>query len=159
MPELLQQLIDQFPFLATVGGVIAVVVFIVTKIKKAVKAVTPWVKKLQHLVEDLVGEDARPGVDARPGLMVRMKASEEKLEAVISKQVDHDEVLKELRPNHGGSIKDRIRDLHADGIDSKTRLGVLEGIVTAHLANCPPAPPAAPSQVTVTTGAPMERTA
>ncbi|ASR84156.1 membrane protein [Arthrobacter phage Wheelbite] len=158
MPEMLTQLMDQFPFLATVGGVIAVVVFIVAKIKRATKAVTPWVKKLTHLVEDLVGEEARPGVDARPGLMVRMQSSEQKLDAVTQTLEDHNEVLKELRPNHGGSIKDRIRDLHADSTDSKTRLGVLEGIVTAHLASCPPAP-VPPSQVTVTTGAPMERTA
>ncbi|ATW59946.1 membrane protein [Arthrobacter phage Waltz] len=141
MPEMLTQLTEQFPVLATIGGVLAVVIFIGAKIKKAVKAVKPWFTKLTHLVNDLVGEEARPGVDERPGLMVRMQTSEKKLDVVTAKLEDHDEVLKELRPNHGGSIKDRIRDLHADSTDSKTRLGVLEGIVTAHLANCPPAPP------------------
>ncbi|ASR83949.1 membrane protein [Arthrobacter phage Shrooms] len=141
MPEMLTQLTEQFPVLATIGGVLAVVIFIGAKIKKAVTAVKPWLTKVTHLVNDLVGEEARPGVDERPGLMVRMQTSEKKLDGVTAKLVDHDEVLKELRPNHGGSIKDRIRDLHADSADSKTRLGVLEGIVTAHLANCPPPPP------------------
>lgn len=146
MPDMLTQLTEQFPFLATLGGALAVVVYIVTRIKKGWKTAAPWFKKLTHLVNDLVGEEARPGVDARPGLMVRTQTIEKRLDGItgtqadiIKKQEDHDEVLKELRPNHGGSIKDRIRDLHEDGNTSKSRLDKLEGAFEMHLATCTPA--------------------
>jgi predicted RNase H-like HicB family nuclease len=156
MPEMLTQLTVQFPILAIIGGVLTVVVYIVTRIKKAVKVAHPWFKKLTHLVEDLVGEEARPGVDARPGLMVRTQTIEKRLDgiteaqaAIIKTQADHDEVLKELRPNHGGSIKDRIRDLHQDGNTSKSRLDKLEGALEMHLATCTPGQPV--NVVTTTT--------
>ncbi|QGJ93471.1 membrane protein [Arthrobacter phage Mufasa8] len=156
MADLLAGLTDQFPILATIGAVLAAVGYLVTKIKKGWKAASPWVKKLTHLVNDLVGEEARPGVEARPGLMVRMQTSEKAAQAtdkalaeIRATQMDHHEVLAELRPNHGGSIKDRIRDLHAEGIDSKARLDVIEKTFLAHIASC--TPPAVVATATATT--------
>jgi hypothetical protein len=51
-------------------------------------------RKLGHLADDLLGEPARPGHEARPGLMDRVKTLEER--------------TAELKPNGGGSIKDAV---------------------------------------------------
>lgn len=51
-----------------------------------------------HLVDDLRGEPARPGVPARPGIMDRLAS----LEADVSR------VRSEVTPNGGGSMKDAV---------------------------------------------------
>lgn len=69
--------------LAALGGVGAAVRWLVVRLRK-----------LGHLADDLLGEPARPGQEARPGLMDRVKT----LEARTA----------ELRPNGGHSIKDTV---------------------------------------------------
>lgn len=56
-----------------------------------VKKVWPVFRKVVHIVDDVIGEEARPGVEARPGLMERIAT------------IEH-----EVRPNGGGSIKDAV---------------------------------------------------
>jgi hypothetical protein len=41
-----------------------------------VRAVVRGVRRIVHVLDDLQGEEARPGVAARPGLMERMEKSE-----------------------------------------------------------------------------------
>lgn len=50
-----------------------------------------FLKKLGDTVDDLVGEPARKGVQARPGVMERLEAIEA-----------------QLHPNGGGSIRDAV---------------------------------------------------
>lgn len=64
----------------------------------AVRKVAPVLRKLGHLVDDLVGEPARPGVAARPGLMERMTAVEDKTEIIRH----------EMFPNSGKSLRDKL---------------------------------------------------
>jgi hypothetical protein len=48
-------------------------------------------RKASHLLDDLIGEEARPGVEARAGLTERIS------------RIEH-----ELNPNSGGSLRDSI---------------------------------------------------
>lgn len=63
---------------------IAVVALVVVKL-------WPLLRKLGHFLDDVAGEPARPGVEARPGLMERLA------------RIEH-----EVFPNSGGSLRDRV---------------------------------------------------
>ena len=56
------------------------------------KVVWPVVRKLNHFVDDVVGEPDRPGVPGRPGLMERVA------------HIEH-----EVKTNHGSSLKDAVK--------------------------------------------------
>lgn len=51
----------------------------------------PAIRKINHFVDDMTGESARPGFDARPGLFQRL-----------------DSIEHELHPNSGKSLRDAI---------------------------------------------------
>lgn len=63
----------------------------------AARRVGPKLRRIGHLVDDLAGESERPGVDARPGVMERLRHL--------------DRVTDELRPNGGASMKDTLNRL------------------------------------------------
>lgn len=87
------------------------------------------IRRLVHLVDDLAGEEARPGVPARPGLMDRLdnvergvRAAQETAEvavqqttgfrfemaAVVEQQAVVAQTLAELRPNGGRPMFERL---------------------------------------------------
>jgi hypothetical protein len=66
-----------------------------------------------QLLGDLSGQQARPGVPARPGLMERQATTEAQLSQALEILTTHTERLRELEPNHGGTIKDQVRETHA----------------------------------------------
>lgn len=76
------------------------------------KVAWPFVQKLSHFVDDVVGESARPGVEARPGLMERIGGLETQVETIHH----------ETTPNHGGSIKDEMRRVEYLGIQTAKAL-------------------------------------
>ncbi len=90
MPDLLLWAADHWGLLVAAAGVLAV----------AVRA-TPRLRRWARQLDDLFGEEARPGVPARPGVMERLAL--------------HDDALRELLPNGGSSIKDTV-----DRIDART---------------------------------------
>ncbi|PYC83465.1 hypothetical protein C7C46_09030 [Streptomyces tateyamensis] len=55
-------------------------------------------RRVGEVVDDWQGTDARPGVPAHPGVMVRLGAIEDRLAAV-----EH-----EMRPNSGSSLRDAL---------------------------------------------------
>lgn len=55
-------------------------------------------KKLVHMVDDWFGEEARPGVPARPGVMERLQTMDDSIV-----QIQH-----EVNFNSGKSIKDAV---------------------------------------------------
>lgn len=60
--------------------------------------VWPVVSRFVHFLDDFIGEKARPGVPARPGVMERLQALEEAL----------DEIRYHVQPNGGRSAHDRL---------------------------------------------------
>lgn len=61
------------------------------KIGKAIRSIT-------HFLDDWFGEEARPGVKERPGVMKRLE----------NFQHDLDKIKHELWPNSGGSLRDAV---------------------------------------------------
>lgn len=55
------------------------------------KRIRKWMNTWEHFMEDWFGEEERPGVPKREGVMERLAT------------LDH-----ELKPNNGGSIKDAV---------------------------------------------------
>ena len=120
--------------LALIGGCLLVLIWLIGVSRKAVAALWAFGRKAVSVVNDLFGEEARPGVDARPGIMARMKDSEERdvkfadtLAGLVTTLEHHSSVLRELEPNHGGSIKDKI-----NAVDK--RLAKVETNLDHHLA-------------------------
>ncbi|QVJ00318.1 hypothetical protein KGD82_16275 [Nocardiopsis eucommiae] len=76
-----------------IGGAAAVVTG-VTVITVGVRKVLATLRRVGHFLDDWAGEPARPGVDARPGVMERLHA------------IEH-----EVKYNHGTSLKDKVREV------------------------------------------------
>ncbi|GAB2918774.1 hypothetical protein ACFMQL_20595 [Nonomuraea fastidiosa] len=74
--------VDVFAIVTIVGGGVAL-------IWKGISLLLRKLRRLTHLVDDCLGEPARPGVPARPGIFERIALIEA-----------------ELRPNHGSSLRD-----------------------------------------------------
>lgn len=55
-------------------------------------------RRVEQFMDDWIGEEARPGVPGRPGVMQRVSGIEERLA-----RVEH-----ELYPNSGGSLRDAV---------------------------------------------------
>jgi hypothetical protein len=83
MPEPWAAIVAVAGVLVALGGIGAAIRWLVVQLRK-----------IGHLADDLLGEPARPGHAARPGLMDRVKTLEDR--------------TAELKPNGGGSIKDQI---------------------------------------------------
>ena len=81
------------------------------------KKVLPIVRRVTHFLDDVLGEPARPGFEARPGLMERMAIQE----------ADIREVKHEVTYNHGSSLKDAMRRVESSVASVDARL-------TEHLA-------------------------
>lgn len=74
----------------TVATIVAVAATICTGVGVFIKKVLPFMRKMNHFVDDMVGEEARPGVPARPGVIARLGT------------IEH-----ELHPNSGKSLRDQ----------------------------------------------------
>jgi hypothetical protein len=89
MPQWISDLISVAP---VIGG-LCLVGFVVWK-------TWPFVRKINHFIDDMLGTEARPGVDAKPGWNERL-----------------DRIEHELHPNSGKSLRDAVdqqgRDLKA----------------------------------------------
>lgn len=97
-----------------VAGAVTVVAGAGAVVIGVVRFVVRMARNLGHLVDDVRGEPARPGVEARPGVLERLQA----IEARLSK-VEH-----EVTPNSGASMRDAV-----DRVESK-----LDGHLAAHAA-------------------------
>ena len=104
MPSWVTDLIPIAPWLAAA----AVLVWVGVKI-------FPFLRKITHFIDDVAGEPARPGVDARPGLMERLSVVEEKQDeqsVSLAKQSAALAVVQhEVTTNHGSSLKDAVKKL------------------------------------------------
>ncbi|MEU0797184.1 hypothetical protein ABZ342_44580 [Amycolatopsis sp. NPDC005961] len=78
---------------------------------KVLKPAFLAVRRISHFFDDWFGEQARPGVPERPGVMARLEQM----------QVDLDKVKHEMWPNSGGSLRDAVDRLEkATNSDGRT---------------------------------------
>jgi hypothetical protein len=93
---------------------IVVIVAAVLSAGAVLRKAVPLLRRLGHLVDDLTGEPARPGVEARPSLMERVAAVERTAADTATRVaiIEH-----EVKPNHGRSLRDRV-DQVADAVDA-----------------------------------------
>ncbi len=75
----------------------ALIIGAITAIVVGVTKTVQFFAKISRHVDDLVGEEARPGVPARPGIMQRLE------------NIEH-----ELTTNSGSSLKDAVRRIEAN---------------------------------------------
>lgn len=111
-------------FLAAVLAVV-MIIFLVFGIVKISKPLS-WVI---NGIGDLFGEPARPGVPARPGILERQQSTDEALSAIADTLAAHSELLKELGPNHGSSIKDVTAKTHAAMEQLSKRMDAVETVI------------------------------
>lgn len=69
------------------------------------RKVWPWARKVSHLIDDFMGEPARPGVPHRPGIMERIANLDDRV-ANLDDRVANVEY--QLSPNGGGSTRDEL---------------------------------------------------
>ena len=93
-----------------IGALVAALVGII----KSVRAVSAFFEKFDKFFGDWYGEDARPGFDARPGVLTRLYSLESFREETTSllREIKDEvaktqqQVIKELNRNGGSSTKD-----------------------------------------------------
>lgn len=100
----------------TVGeavGVLAGLVGIIAGVRMFVRRFWPWLRRLVQFVDDVAGEEPRPGLpDGRPGLFGRLDRVESGLERVGNIAARAAEGIDEVRaittPNGGSSLRDAV---------------------------------------------------
>ena len=114
MPGWIVDLISVAPWLAAA----ALLVWVALK-------VWPFLRKITHFIDDVAGEPARPGFEARPGLMERLSVVEEKQDEqsvslaqqsaeMANQSVALSVVQHEVTTNHGSSLKDAVKLVATD---------------------------------------------
>lgn len=71
-----------------------------------------WLARVQRFLEDWFGEDARPGVPGRQGVMPRLQGYDDRISGLEGAMAEYHEALADVRyhvqPNHGGSAHDAL---------------------------------------------------
>lgn len=92
---------------------ISFLVFAIGIVYTLVRKLKPWMDSLRNFFEDWNGIPARPGVDAKPGVMERLA----KLEDI---HLEVAEIKAEVKPNHGGSMRDQVTRIE-DAVGGKPK--------------------------------------
>jgi len=87
------------------GGVLSVALGIGTGLWQAVRALIRFWRRMDQYLTDWYGEPERPGVPARPGVLVRLQHTERAVVAIGERlrRLEH-----EMRPNSGASLRDAV---------------------------------------------------
>jgi archaellum component FlaC len=97
--------IDNIVMLATVLGAITAIILFAGKLIK-------FIKKVIHFLDDFLGEEERPGQEARPGLSERLTKMEDCMgtvkEQMDSIKNDVESIKTEMHPNSGTTIRDSL---------------------------------------------------
>ncbi len=99
----------------TVGEAISLLVFLIAVtggIITTVRKIRPFAKLFRNFLDDWNGTEGRPGVEAQPGVMERL-SNLENGQSALQDQVR--EVKRELQPDGGLSVKDKVNKI-ADAV-------------------------------------------
>ena len=96
--------------------------------------VMPQLRAIMHALDDLRGEEARPGFDARPGVFERIKAVEDGHTDIRQTLTEQGKVLADIqhhvKPNSGSSSYDallrEIKAVRAVAEDTSQRMDASE---------------------------------
>lgn len=94
-------IVDPVDLIVRIGAVLTAL----TIIGVAARVIGRMARRVGDIHDDWRGEPARPGVEARPGVMERLKTIEE-----------------EMRPNGGGSMRDAVNRLEVRLTSVETKL-------------------------------------
>lgn len=98
-----------FTSLVAVGGVVTLLY----------AKVWPFIRKAVQLVNDLLGEEPRPGLpEGRLGVLERMDRMDKRIAAVESTVAD---IRHEVTPNGGGSLRDAVTRLERNSAEIAAR--------------------------------------
>lgn len=87
------------------GTVIITAAGVSTALWRLVRGTLHFARRVEHFFDAWYGEEERPGVPARPGMMERVSAMEAGFQGFSERlrRMEH-----ELYPNDGGSLRDAI---------------------------------------------------
>jgi archaellum component FlaC len=115
--------IDNIVMLATVLGAITAIILFAGKLIK-------FIKKVIHFLDDFLGEEERPGQEARPGLSERLTKMEDCMgtvkEQMDSIKEDVESIKVEMHPNSGTTIRDSLNRI-------ETKVQVLDQKLIEHV--------------------------
>ena len=108
-------------------GMVGLVVAWITKVMQQLRAI-------MHALDDLRGEEARPGFDARPGVFERIKAVEDGHADIRQTLTEQGKVLADIqhhvKPNSGSSSYDallrEVKAVRAVAEDTSQRMDASE---------------------------------
>jgi hypothetical protein len=78
----------------TISAIVGIAAACATGVGVFIRKVLPFIRKVSHFIDDMLGEEERPGVAAQPGVIARLST------------IEH-----ELHPNGGGSLRDQTNRL------------------------------------------------
>lgn len=113
------------------GSVASVLIAVGTGVWRLVRVLIRLVRRVEQYLTDWYGEPERPGVPARPGILVRLQRAEEGITGMGERLV---RLEHEMQPNGSTSLR--------DAVDRVNRvLGQLREDVTGRTDPPTPAPP------------------
>ena len=115
--------IDSIIMIATVLGAITAIILFAGKLVK-------FIKKVIHFLDDFLGEEERPGQEARPGLSERLTKMEDCM-GTVKEQMDCikddvEAIKTEMHPNSGTTIRDSLNRI-------ETKVQVLDEKLLDHI--------------------------
>lgn len=106
--------------LAGGGALVVIIAAIFGAVRWAVGTSARQARKVDNFLEDWYGEEERPGVARRPGVMERLATNETGQELM---QETLSAIRRELTTNGGSSLKDRVVSVDSRLLEVEKKVG------------------------------------
>lgn len=106
--------------LTGLGALVTIIAAVFAAVRWAVGKSARQARRVDTFLEDWYGEEERPGVPRRPGVMERLAANEagqERIELALTA------IKRELTTNGGSSLKDRVVSVDGRLAEVEKRVG------------------------------------